>query len=150
MPNTESVHFSSETIEWATPQWLFDSLNREFGFTLDPCCTHENAKCERHYTREDNGLMSPWGGCVVFMNPPYGDEIGRWMARAHGAAMLEGATVVCLVPSRTDTAWWHEYAMKHEIRFLRGRLCFGDSETSAPFPSAIIVMRPKEFKLVSA
>ncbi len=81
------------------------------------------------------------------MNPPYGSEIGKWMAKAHDTAMHESATVVCLVPARTDTAWWHKYAMKHEIRLLRGRLKFGDGRNSAPFPSAIVVMRPVSFSL---
>lgn len=81
------------------------------------------------------------------MNPPYGGAIASWMAKAHGAAIHEGATVVCLVPSRTDTAWWHRFSMKHEIRFLRGRLKFGDGKNSAPFPSAIIVMRPASFAI---
>ncbi len=141
------VHFSSETPEWATPQWLFDALTKEFGFTLDPCSTHQNAKCERHYTREDNGLMRSWAGESVFMNPPYGDEISAWMAKAYGEAEYHGATVVCLIPARTDTRWWHAYAMKHEIRLIQGRLVFGDATDSAPFPSAIVVMRPLRFKL---
>jgi phage N-6-adenine-methyltransferase len=142
-----AVHFSSETAEWPTPQWLFDALNKEFGFTLDVCSTHENAKCARHFTITENGLLQPWSGEVCWMNPPYGDEIKAWMAKAHGAAIHEGSTVVCLVPARTDTEWWHRYAMKHEIRFLRGRLKFGDATDSAPFPSAVIVMRPKSFSL---
>ena len=141
------VHFSSQTPEWPTPQWLFDALNKEFGFTLDPCSTHANAKCAKHFTREDNGLLKSWSEEVVFMNPPYGSEIGKWMAKAHDTAMHESATVVCLVPARTDTAWWHKYAMKHEIRLLRGRLKFGDGRNSAPFPSAIVVMRPVSFSL---
>jgi len=141
------VHFSSQTPEWPTPQWLFDALNKEFGFTLDPCSTHTNAKCAKHFTREDNGLLKSWGEEVVFMNPPYGSEIGKWMAKAHDTAMHESATVVCLVPARTDTAWWHNYAMKHEIRLLRGRLKFGDGRNSAPFPSAVVVMRPASFSL---
>jgi phage N-6-adenine-methyltransferase len=144
----QAALLSSETIEWATPQWLFDALNKEFGFTVDVCATHENAKCEKHYTRHENGLLKSWAGEVAWMNPPYGDEIEAWMAKAFGAALEDGATVVCLVPSRTDTAWWHRYAMKHEIRFLRGRLKFGNAEDSAPFPSAAVVMRPLSFKLV--
>ena len=144
------IHFSSETDEWPTPQDFFDGLNREFGFNLDVCSTHENAKCEAHFTRDDNGLLRSWSGSVCWMNPPYGRDIKQWMAKAHDAAMNDGATVVCLVPARTDTAWWHEYAMKHEIRFVRGRLKFGDATDSAPFPSAVVVMRPKTFKLLSA
>ena len=141
------VHFSSATDDWPTPQLFFEALDKEFGFTLDPCSSHENAKCEKHYTRSDNGLLKSWAGETVFMNPPYGSEIKEWMAKAYGSAMEEGATVVCLVPARTDTAWWHAYAMKHEIRFIRGRLKFGDGPDSAPFPSAVIVMRPRTFRL---
>lgn len=132
---------------WATPQWLFAALHKEFGFTLDPCSDGENAKCEKFYTPRENGLLRDWGNETVFMNPPY-SEVESWMRKAYGSAQ-EGATVVCLVPARTDTAWWHEYAMKSEIRLIRGRLKFGDAENSAPFPSAIVVFRPREFKLVS-
>jgi phage N-6-adenine-methyltransferase len=142
------VHFSQESDEHGTPQWLFDALNKEFGFTLDPCCTPELAKCAKFYTMRENGLLRDWGTETVFMNPPYSD-VAAWMRKAYGAAQ-EGATVVCLIPARTDTAWWHEYAMKSEIRLLRGRLKFGDAENSAPFPSAVVVFRPREFKLVSA
>jgi phage N-6-adenine-methyltransferase len=132
---------------WATPQWLFDALHKEFGFTLDPCSDGDNAKCKVFYTMRENGLLRDWGRETVFMNPPY-SLTDEWMRKAYGAA-LEGATVVCLVPARTDTAWWHQYAMKGEIRFLRGRLKFGDAENSAPFPNAIVVFRPREFALVS-
>lgn len=145
-----NVHFSSQTVEWPTPQWLFDAYHAEFGFTLDPCSTHENAKCPKHYTRSENGLLKSWQGEVVWMNPPYGSEIAAWMRKAHDAAMNDGATVVCLVPARTDTGWWHEVAMKHEIRLLRGRLTFEGGKYSAPFPSAIIVMRPRSFRLLAA
>ncbi len=137
-----SVHFSSDRDDWATPQAFFDKLNDEFNFTLDPCCTHESAKCEKHYTVEDDGLSKSWSGETVFMNPPYGREIGRWMEKAHMEASA-GALVVCLVPSRTDTEWWHEHAMcADEVRFVRGRLKFGDGANSAPFPSAVVVFKP--------
>ena len=126
---------------------LYDALHKEFGFTLDPCATDESAKCDNWYTMTENGLLRDWGTNAVFMNPPY-SKIFAWMMKAYGAAQ-EGATVVCLIPARTDTAWWHDYAMKGEIRLLRGRLKFGDSENSAPFPSAIVVFRPREFKLVA-
>ena len=142
-----AVHFSQGTDEWPTPQWLFDALNKEFGFTLDPCCTHDNAKVKNHYTMMDNGLLRDWGQETVFMNPPY-SGCKEWMGKAYGAAQ-EGATVVCLVPSRTDTEWWHRFAMKGEIRFIKGRLKFGDAKDSAPFPSAVVVFRPREFKLVA-
>lgn len=125
--------------DYATPDHIYDPLHAEFGFTLDPCCTHENAKTKRHYTPDENGLMQEWGG-VVFMNPPYGD-IKAWMAKALSESK-KGATVVCLVPSRTSTAWWHDYAMKGEIRFIRGRIKFVGEKHNAPFPSAIVVFRP--------
>lgn len=143
-----SVHFSSRTDEWATPQWLFDALNQEFGFNLDPCSTHENAKCLNHFTRHEDGLRQNWDDKSVFMNPPYGRTIERWMRKAHESSLC-GATVVCLVPARTDTNWWHAFAMKGEIRLLRGRLKFGNSVNSAPFPSAVVVFRPREFSLQS-
>lgn len=135
-----NVHYSSKTDLWSTPQDFFDELNAEFGFDLDVCCTSENAKCSRHYTIEDDGLRQKWSG-TVWMNPPYGRGIGKWIQKAYESSRA-GAIVVCLVPARTDTAWWHDYCMKGEIRFVRGRLKFGESCNSAPFPSAIVVFRP--------
>lgn len=132
------VHFSSKTDLWSTPQDFFDELNKEFGFTLDVCATHDNAKCQTYYTIDQDGLAQEWEG-VCWMNPPYGREIGKWMEKAYESS-LNGATVVCLVPARTDTKWWHEYVMKGDIRFLRGRLKFGNSKNSAPFPSAVVVL----------
>jgi len=135
------VHFSSATVEWPTPQGVFDELNEEFKFTLDPCATHENAKCERHFTKEEDGLNQDWGQERTFMNPPYGPEIKDWMKKAYESS-LNGATVVCLVPARTDTHWFHDYAVKGEVRAIKGRLKFGDAQNSAPFPSVIIIFRP--------
>lgn len=141
-----AVHFSSATCEWSTPGWLFDALAREFAFTLDPCATRENAKCRRFFTCEDDGLSQDWGDEIVFMNPPYGGVIGQWMRKAYESSRL-GATVVCLVPARTDTAWWHHFAMRGEVRLLRGRLKFGTARNSAPFPSAVVILRPPAFGL---
>jgi phage N-6-adenine-methyltransferase len=135
------IHFSSKTVEWATPQSFFDELNLEFGFETDVCSTHENAKCEHHYTKEDDGLSRNWTG-VCWMNPPYGRQIKHWIKKAYDSS-LSGATVVCLIPARTDTAYWHDYCMKGEIRFIRGRLKFGGCENSAPFPNAVVIFRPK-------
>ena len=135
-----SVHFSSKTDMWATPQAFFDKYNDIYKFDLDVCATRENAKCEKYFTEEDDGLAQEWTG-VCFMNPPYGREIIRWMKKAYESS-LRGATVVCLVPARTDTKWWHEYAMMGEIEFIRGRLKFGDAKNSAPFPSAVVVFAP--------
>lgn len=138
-----SVHFSSTTNEWATPQEYFDAINAEFAFTLDPCCTEENRKCARYFTAADDGLAKPWAPERVWMNPPYGRAIGLWMAKALYESH-QGATVACLVPARTDTAWWHDYAVKGEVRFIRGRLKFGGHENNAPFPSALVVFRPPQ------
>jgi phage N-6-adenine-methyltransferase len=132
-----ALHFSSATPEWSTPQDLFDELDAEFGFTLDVSATVENAKCPVFYSQAEDGLRQPWRG-VCWCNPPYGRGIGRWVAKAHEAA-LAGATVVCLVPARPDTGWWHEHCRFAEIRFLRGRLRFGGGENAAPFPSAVVI-----------
>lgn len=127
---------------WETPQDFFDKLNEEFNFTLDPCCVPATAKCDRYFTPVEDGLKQDWSNETVYMNPPYGREIGKWMQKAYESCVMGGATVVCLVPSRTDTKWWHDYSMKGEIRFIRGRLKFGNSKNSAPFPSAIVIFRP--------
>ena len=133
------VHFSSKTSEWETPQALFEALDAEFHFTLDPCATPENAKCGRYFTKEIDGLAQSWAGETVFMNPPYGREIGKWVRKAF-EEWRRGATVVCLLPSRTDTAWWHDYCMKAtEIRFIRGRVKFVGGKYAAPFPSAVVI-----------
>lgn len=132
------VMFSSKTDLWATPQELFDELDKEFHFELDVCATPENAKCRKFYTKKQDGLAQPWTG-RVWCNPPYGREIGQWVRRAFFAAVA-GATVVMLLPARTDTRWFHEYIYgKAEVRFIRGRLKFGDARNSAPFPSMVVI-----------
>ena len=136
-----SVHFSSKTDQWATPIDLFQRLDRVWNFDLDVCADESNAKADRYFTRADDGLSQDWAPSVCWMNPPYGREIGEWMKKAHDES-LKGATVVCLVPARTDTAWWHNYAMRGRIEFIRGRLKFGAATNSAPFPSAIVVFHP--------
>ncbi len=137
---THSVHFSSARHDYETPQFLFDGLNAEFGFDIDVCATPDTAKCKRFFRPEDDALTLDWNG-TCFMNPPYGRQIGKFMCKAFEESR-KGATVVCLVPARTDTLWWHKYAMRGEVRFLRGRLRFGDSSNSAPFPSAVVIFRP--------
>jgi phage N-6-adenine-methyltransferase len=132
-----AVHYSSETPEWSTPQDLFDALHAEFKFTLDVCATKELAKCKRFFSPEQDGLGQKWSG-VCWMNPPYGAEIPAWIEKASAAAD-DGATVVCLVPARTDTAWWWDYISFAEVRFLRGRLRFGGASAGAPFPSAVVI-----------
>lgn len=136
-----AVLFSRSSDEWATPDRLVAELEQEFGaFTLDPCARAHSAKAPRYFTIEDDGLSHPWAPERVFLNPPY-SRVGEWMAKAV-AESRRGALVVCLVPSRTDTAWWHETAERGEVRFVRGRLRFNGAKKDAPFPSAIVVFRP--------
>jgi len=121
--------FTSASQHWETPKELYDELDKEFHFNDDPCPLYG-----------EGGLDRRWGS-VTFVNPPYGKEISKWLLRAWEESIW-GNTVVCLIPSRTDTRWWHEYVMKaSEIRFLRGRLKFGDATNSAPFPSCIAIFR---------
>jgi site-specific DNA-methyltransferase (adenine-specific) len=127
--------FTSNTDQWATPQDFFDKLNDEFHFDLDVCATPENAKCEKYFTKDDDGLSQQWWG-VVYCNPPYGREIGKWVKKC---SEYEGVSVM-LLPARTDTRWFHDYIYgKSEIRFIKGRLKFGGSKNSAPFPSMVVV-----------
>jgi site-specific DNA-methyltransferase (adenine-specific) len=166
-PSRHAVHFSSTTCEWATPLHVFERYDAVYRFNLDPCSTHENAKCKLHFTQADDGLAQSWADKRVWMNPPYGNPqtacksgckkqtcarrghhvrdyvpgIIDWMRKALDES-LRGALIVCLVPARTDTHWWHLYATKGEIEFLRGRLKFGGAKNSAPFPSAVVVFKP--------
>lgn len=128
---------SSETDEWATPDSIFNSLNREFHFTLDVCASESNKKCAIYYDKEKNGLSQVWDG-TVWMNPPYGRTIGSWLKKAMDYGTK--GVAVCLIPARTDTKWWRDYCMNSsEIRLIAGRLKFGNCKNSAPFPSAIII-----------
>lgn len=126
--------------DWETPQALFDELDAVHHFTLDPCSTHGNAKCAKHYTEEDDGLAQSWEGETVFCNPPYGREIGKWVRKC--AEESRHAKVVMLIPARTDTAYFHDYIYgRAEVTFLRGRLKFergGVALQGAPFPSMIV------------
>ena len=144
-----NVHFSSQRLDWQTPQAVYDELDKEFNFNLDPCCTKESAKCSRYFTEKEDGLSTLWchtgvEPVNVFMNPPYGREIVKWMEKAYQEIQCKHGpeTIVCLVPSRTDTRWWHNYCMKaDEIRFIKGRLKFDGHKNSAPFPSALVIFR---------
>jgi site-specific DNA-methyltransferase (adenine-specific) len=131
---------SSLTDDWATPSAFFATLAHEFPFTLDVAASASNAKCERYYDIEADGLSQPWAPHVCWMNPPYGRSIGAWVEKAYHEATL-GATIVGLLPARTDTAWWHDYVTKAaEVRFVRGRLKFYN-RADAPFPSAVAIWR---------
>ena len=133
--------FTSTTDLWETPQAFFDQLNAEFCFSLDACALPWNAKCEGYYTPEQDGLSQIWTG-VVWCNPPYGRKIGKWVEKAV-ASVSEGATVVMLLPARTDTQWFHRYIYHQaEIRFVPGRLKFGGAKWNAPFPCMVVIFRP--------
>jgi len=135
----DKVHYSSEDETWETPKDFFEKLNKVYKFNLDPCSSEKNAKCKKFYTEKENGLIQSWEGKRVFMNPPYGRPIGDWVRKASTG----GATVVvCLLPARTDTKWFHEYIYgKAEIIFLKGRLKFSGSKNSAPFPSMLVIFK---------
>jgi site-specific DNA-methyltransferase (adenine-specific) len=135
--------YSSRSEEWSTPPNFFRLLDDEFHFTLDACATVANAKCKTFFTKRQDGLRQDWGTEIVFCNPPYGKQMRAWARKCHDAA-LSGATVVMLAHSRTDTKWFHEWVYERaaEIRFVRGRLKFGDGRQSAPFPSLIAIFKP--------
>lgn len=134
--------FSSETDVWSTPIEFFNELDNEFNFTLDPCANHENAKCPVYFTKEQDGLKQNWGGFTVFCNPPYGRVIGDWVKKAYEESKKPNTTIVMLIPARTDTKYFHDFIYhKAEIRFIRGRLKFGDAKNSAPFPSMVVIFR---------
>jgi phage N-6-adenine-methyltransferase len=136
----QPAYLRSRSQLWETPQKLFAELDAEFGFTCDVAALPTSAKCPVYFTPEQDGLKQRWTG-VCFCNPPYGPTVGKWMAKAYESS-LDGVTVVLLVPSRTDTRWWHDFAMRGEVRFLKGRVCFGNGDTPAPFPSAVVIFRP--------
>ena len=133
--------FSQNSDEWATPTDIFEALDAEFRFTLDPCSTDQNHKCTLYYTQSENGLLQNWGGQSVFCNPPYSD-IGAWVEKAYREAMQDNTVVVLLIPSRTDTKYFHDFIYhRSEIRFIRGRLKFGEAVHNAPFPSMVVIFR---------
>ena len=136
-----TVLYSSKSDEWSTPDDFFQMLDSEFHFNLDPCATPENHKCEKYYTKEQNGLTKPWGGLNVFCNPPY-SQVGKWVQKAWEECRNENTVVVLLIPSRTDTKYFHDYIWhRSEIRFVNKRLKFGNSKNPAPFPSMVVIFR---------
>ena len=139
--STQLTMFSSKTGEWATPQEFFNKLDWRFGpFDLDPCADPTNTKCNNFYTEAEDGLSKDWSEHTVFVNPHYGRGIERWIKKAYDESRKEDTKVVMLIPARTDTKYWHQYVMRaDEVHFVKGRLKFGASENSAPFPSAVIV-----------
>lgn len=133
--------YTSATDEWSTPPQFFRALDAEFHFTLDPCATDANHKAPKYYTAKEDGLAQSWAGETVFINPPYGREIAKWIRKAAEESETTGTTCVMLLPARTDTAWFHDYILGKAdiIRFIRGRLRYGGSNQNAPFPSMIVV-----------
>lgn len=137
----QPVEFCHQRDIWDTPPELFAALDAEFHFTDDLAALPYNAKCRCYFTPGQDALKQSWEG-VCWLNPPYGPMLRKWMQKAHLSAS-KGATVVCLVPARTDTSWWHDYVLPYsEVRFLRGRLRFHGAKNSAPFPSALMIFRP--------
>ncbi len=140
-----SVHFSSKSMCWCTPQVFFDKLNKEFNFVLDAAATSLNAKCPKYFSPETDGLAQSWDcGGAVFCNPPYGRGISKWVKKAYEEAGKCKFPIVLLLPARTDTTYFHDYIYgKAEIRFIRGRLKFSDENgtpsNSAPFPSMVVI-----------
>ena len=133
---------TSNSNEWATPQDFFNELNNEFHFTLDPYSTHENHKCSKYFTQKEDGLKQSWGGETVFCNPPYGRQIQDWIRKAYKEHLKPSTTIVMLIPARTDTSYFHRYIYNHaEVRFIKGRLKFGDGKQSAPFPSMLVIYK---------
>lgn len=135
-----SVHHSSVNPTWETPPDFFEAVNRGFNFSLDVCASDHNTKCVRYFTEETNGLAQSWQGETCWMNPPYGRVIGNWMKKAAEESAQGNCTVVCLVPARTDTRWWHDYVTQaYKVVFLKRRLHFVGAPAAAPFPSALVI-----------
>ena len=137
---------TSERSDWETPPEIFGPVQKEFKLELDVCATKKNALLPEFFTPEQDGLSKDWAPKKCWMNPPYGKQISRWVKKAYEES-LKGALVVCLVPARTDTAWWHDYCAKGEVRFYRGRIKFliaGERKKGfcAPFPSALVLFHP--------
>jgi phage N-6-adenine-methyltransferase len=136
-----NTRFQSEHVEWTTPDSVFKPLDDEFHFTLDVCATPENAKCQQFFTKEQNALQQEWTG-ICWMNPPYGKDMKKWVRKAWDAAG-KGATVVSLLPARTNSNYWHDYCFKGEVRFLRGYIKFGNAKQGLKAPLAVVVFRPR-------
>lgn len=144
-----NLHFSSNKQDWTTPSEFYNNLNKEFYFTLDPCCYKETALCKNYYTLQEDGLKQSWEGHRVFCNPPYGKEIKKWVEKCYIESKKENTLVVLLIPARTDTTYFHDYIYKpeNEIRFIKGRLKFGGCKNPAPFPSMVVIFNKNKKKI---
>ncbi len=136
------VMFSSKRHDHGTPEDIFNQLDKEFHFTLDVCADPSNAMVNKFLSQREDGLRTSWTNQICWMNPPYGREIPKWISKALRESQTNNATVVCLVPARTDTNWFWDYCVNGEIRFIKGRLRFKGESSSAPFPSMIVIFRP--------
>jgi site-specific DNA-methyltransferase (adenine-specific) len=152
-----NVHFKSGNKEWETPESLFQPLKKEFDIVLDVCASEHNTKCKAYIDRKGNSLVSSWSTLIsqlgenkaAWMNPPYGRGIDKWVKKAFDEAQ-KGATIIALLPARTDTSWFHNYIHnKHEVRFLKGRIKFVGAPSSAPFPSMIVIFKSKKEKFIN-
>jgi len=138
----QKVYHQSQRSDGGTPWSPFAEYDREFHFTLDVCATAANAKCARYFSPAEDGLVQDWGDAICWMNPPYGGQTGQWMEKAYRSS-LAGATVVCLVASRTGTRWWHAWVLgKGEIRYRQGRTTFDGYRDPAGFDSVAVIYRP--------
>lgn len=135
------LFFSSKSDDWSTPPQFFRELDAELHFDLDVCATEENRKCLRYFSKEQDGLQQSWAGCRVFCNPPY-SQIKKWVEKAYREGTQEGTLVALLIPARTDTRYFHDFILhRAEVRFIKGRLKFGDQKNAAPFPSMVVIFR---------
>ena len=142
MPEVNQTWFTRSKVDYETPDNIFMPLDAEFHFTLDVCATDTNAKCAQFFTPQDNGLARSWHG-VCWMNPPFGREMKKWIKKAF-MEWQRGCTVVCLLPSRTNTAWWHDWVAQGEVRFIRGEVTFKGQKNGLWMPMAIVVFRKRE------
>lgn len=142
-----TVVHSSRSHTWETPPAVYADLAAVYPFTLDPCCTPETAKCPTYFTPTDDGLSQPWTPHTCYVNPPYGREMAKWVAKAADEAD-RGATCVCLIPARTGAAMWHRIIFRRAtaVYFVDGWIQFyrdgKPSGINAPFASAVVVFTP--------
>jgi len=139
MPDVKQTWFNRAKTDYETPQSIFAPLDQEFGFTLDVAANADNAKCERFFTEQEDGLQQRWAG-VCWMNPPFGRAMKKWVKKAF-EEWKQGTTVVCLLPARTNTAWWHDWVMQGEVRFIRGEVKFAGFDRGLWMPMAIVIFR---------
>jgi len=139
VPDVNQTWFNRSKVEYETPDEIFNPLDDEFGFTLDVCADKDNTKCELFYSKEQDSLSRKWQG-VCWMNPPFGREMKKWVKKAY-ESWKEGATVVCLLPSRTNTLWWHDWVMKGEVRFIKGEVTFKGQKNGLWMPMSIVIFK---------